>query len=550
MPSPTTLPQWQALKTHQSTLKDLRIDELFTQDTQRFNKMSLSFEGLLFDYSKNRMTENTLSLLVDLANACNLQTKIESLFAGEKINRTEQRAVLHTALRNQKDSPVYVDGHNVMPEIYAVLERMETFTDQVREGVWTGYTDKPITDIVNIGIGGSDLGPQMVCGALPSYGHERLTMHFVSNIDGAQINRILNRINVETTLFIIASKTFSTEETLTNALTAREWFLKQGSSEQDIAKHFVAVSTNQKAIIEFGIDPNNRFEFWDWVGGRYSVWSAIGLPIMLYIGKTAFRDFLDGAHRMDQHFRSTPLLQNIPVILGLISVWYINFWGAQTQLISPYSEALYRFPAYLQQLEMESNGKTVQEDGTLVDYATAPVVWGEPGNNGQHAYYQFLHQGTQLTPIDFIGTVHNPTSPLSHHIKNLANMLAQSEALMRGRSDEETLATLIKETKEEARIKHLLPHKRFVGNHPSNTLLVYQLNPTTLGTLIALYEHKVFVESAIWGINAFDQWGVELGKVLAKTIESDLQTSEIEPHDGSTGGLIAYIQQHLLLISD
>lgn len=547
MPSPTSLPEWQALKAHQTTLATVHMKDLFAQDNQRFQKMSLSFDTLLFDYSKNRMTAETLPLLLNLANACDLKTKIEAMFAGDKINTTEQRAVLHTALRNQSDTPIYVDGHDVMPHIDAVLNKMGNFSDQIREGIWTGYTHKPITDIVNIGIGGSDLGPQMVCEALPSFGHPRLTMHFVSNIDGSQITEILNRVNRETTLFIIASKTFTTEETLTNAFTARAWFLAEDAKEQDIAKHFVAVSTNQQAVIAFGINPDNMFEFWDWVGGRYSVWSAVGLSIMVYIGKAGFHAFLDGAHSMDQHFRSAPFSHNIPVVLALISIWYINFWGTQTQLISPYSQNLYRFPAYLQQLEMESNGKNVHHDGSSISCPTSPVIWGEPGSNGQHAYYQFLHQGTQLTPIDFIGVIQNPSSPLSHQIKNLANMLAQAEALMCGRSDNDTITALKEAFDDEAAIQSLLPHKRFLGNHPSNTLLVYQLNPTILGTLIALYEHKVFVESTIWGINAFDQWGVELGKVLAKTIEKDLKGDEIQSHDNSTTGLIQHIRQHLLI---
>lgn len=546
MSSPTTRPQWQALKDHQSTLENTHLSELFSQDSERFQKMSLQFEELLVDFSKNRMTEDTLPLLIDLAKACQLHTHIEAMFQGEKINTTEQRAVLHTALRTPIGKSVYIDGKDVIPEVHAVFNKMAIFSDKVRNGSWVGYTGKPITDIVNIGIGGSDLGPQMVCEALYPYGHSRLTMHFVSNIDGAQIERVLSNINGETTLFIIASKTFSTIETLTNALTARAWFLTQGTTEQDIAKHFVAISTQTEVVVKFGIDPDNMFEFWDWVGGRYSVWSAIGLSIMIYIGPTEFRAFLDGAHAMDTHFRTTPFAQNIPVILALIDIWYINFWGTTTQLISPYYQPLYRLPAYLQQLVMESNGKQVHRDGTKVDLITSPVVWGEAGNNGQHAYYQFLHQGTApLTPIDFIGTIQNPASPSHHHIINLANMLAQSEALMCGKSDQTIEEELKEGGKNHFEINELLPHKRFLGNHPSNTLLVYQLNPKILGTLIALYEHRVFVAGVIWDINSFDQWGVELGKQLAKTIETDLKKETKHIHDGSTSALIQYIRTRI-----
>lgn len=546
MSSPSTLPQWQALKAHQSTLENTHLSELFSQDSERFQKMSLHFEKLLVDFSKNRMTEDTLPLLIDLAKACQLDTHIEAMFQGKKINATEQRAVLHTALRNPKDISVHIDGQDVIPEVHAVFDKMAIFADKVRDGSWRGHTGKPITDIVNIGIGGSDLGPQMVCEALYPYGHTRLTMHFVSNIDGAQIERVLSKIKAETTLFIIASKTFSTIETLTNALTARAWFLTQGTTEQDIAKHFVAISTQTQAVVEFGIDPDNMFEFWDWVGGRYSVWSAIGLSIMIYIGPTEFRAFLDGAHAMDTHFRTTPFARNIPIVLALIDIWYINFWGATTQLISPYYQPLYRLPAYLQQLVMESNGKQVHRDGTKADLPTSPVVWGEAGNNGQHAYYQFLHQGTApITPIDFIGTIQNPASPSHHHIINLANMLAQSEALMCGKSDQAIHEELIQSNKNDCEINELLPHKRFLGNHPSNTLLVYQLNPRILGTLIALYEHRVFVAGVIWDINSFDQWGVELGKQLAKTIEADLKKEAEHIHDGSTSALIQYIRTRI-----
>jgi glucose-6-phosphate isomerase len=536
---------WHALTAHQASLAKVHMKDLFAADPQRFQKMSLQMGDLLVDFSKNRIAEATLPLLAELAQAADLSSKIEAMFSGEKINTTENRAVLHTALRAPRDIPVYVDGQDVMPDVYAVLDKMAQFTDKVREGTWTGYTGQAITDIVNIGIGGSDLGPQMVCDALYQEGHPRLSMHFISNVDGAHITRTLSQLNAASTLFIIASKTFSTTETLTNALTARSWFLQQGALTQHISQHFVAVSTNTQAAVEFGIDPANIFKMWDWVGGRYSLWSAVGLPIMLYIGQANFRALLDGAHTMDTHFRSTPFLKNIPVVLALLSIWYINFWQCKTHLISPYIQRLSRFPAYLQQLEMESNGKQVHLNGEPVACQTAPVIWGEPGNNGQHAYYQFLHQGTQLTPVDFIGTLTDQTSPFNHQMINLANMLAQAEALMGGKTDEEIIRALAQQGNTTAEIAALLPHKRFEGNRPSNTLTVYQLNPTILGTLIALYEHKVFVQGAIWQINSFDQWGVELGKALAKTIETDLTGDTMSLHDGSTSALIQYIRKHL-----
>lgn len=544
MASLTRSSQWQALQAHRQALTGIHMLDLFNTDPARFQKMSLRVDDLLLDYSKNRMTDETMPLLIELAHAAGLREKIEAMFCGEKINTTEDRAVLHTALRSPRDVPVYVDGHNVIPDIYAQLDKMGAFTDSVRTGQWLGYTGKPITDIVNIGIGGSDLGPQMVCEALAQYGHPRLRMHFVSNIDGTQITRTITRLKAETTLFIIASKSFSTIETLTNAHTARTWFLAQGAQYADIARHFVAVSTNKNAVRDFGIDPANMFEFWDWTGGRYSLWSAIGLSIMLYIGTTEFRALLDGAHAMDIHFRTAPYQQNLPVVLALLGIWYINFWDAHTQLISPYNHGLYRFPAYLQQLEMESNGKRVQNDGEKVETRTSPVIWGEPGNNGQHAYYQFLHQGTQLTPVDFIAAVDNPESPANHQITNLANMLAQAEALMRGKPDAGIIRELQAQGKTPEEIQALLPHKQFPGNHPSNTLLVYKLNPATLGKIIALYEHKVFVQGIIWHINSFDQWGVELGKQLARTVETDLTGNRISEHDGSTSALILHIRQY------
>jgi glucose-6-phosphate isomerase len=453
--------------------------------------------------------------------------------------------VLHTALRNLDENPIIVDGEDVMPKVNAVKEQIGEFSDKVRSGEWMGYTGKPITDIVNIGIGGSDLGPLMVCQSLKEYGHARLTMHFVSTVDGDQIVSTLKKLNPETTLFIIASKTFTTQETITNARTARAWFVNASGDEKHIAKHFVAVSTNSKAVAEFGIDTRNMFEFWDWVGGRYSLWSAIGLPIAIYLGKHNYQDLLHGAYTMDQHFRGKPLEQNVPVIMAMLGIWYGNFFGANTHLVSPYNQCMSRFPAYLQQLDMESNGKTVDLDGQRVDYATGPVVWGDAGINGQHAYYQMLHQGTQIVPIDFIATIEHPDIPEPHSTILMANFFAQTEAFMRGKNEAEVRAELEKSGITGQDQDDLVPHKIFQGNRPTNTIMMQRLTPRRLGALIALYEHKIFVQGTVWNINSYDQWGVELGKQLAKLIEADLRTPGLtSSHDASTNGLINYFKRN------
>ncbi|TJZ65161.1 glucose-6-phosphate isomerase [Chitiniphilus eburneus] len=541
----TTSPAWQALATHYQEISKLHMRDLFAQDPQRFEKFSFESGGLFFDYSKNRITEETMSLLFDLARQSGLEERIKQMFSGEKINRTEDRAVLHVALRNLDKNPIYVDGEDVMPKVNEVKEKIFRFSDEVRSGERVGYTGKAFTDIVNIGIGGSDLGPLMVCNALKHYGHERLKMHFISTVDGDQIVSTLKTLNPETTLFIVSSKTFTTQETLTNARTARKWFLDRVGNETHIAKHFVAVSTNASAVSEFGIDTNNMFEFWDWVGGRYSLWSAIGLPIAVFLGKHDYQDLLHGAYTMDEHFKNKPLEQNLPVIMGMLGVWYVNFFGARTHLISPYNQSLYRFPAYLQQLDMESNGKTVTLDGERVDYQTGPVVWGDAGINGQHAYYQLLHQGSQLVPIDFIGSVEHPNIPEPHSTILMANFFAQTEAFLRGKNEAEVRAELDKVGITGEAQDALVPHKIFEGNRPTNTVLMQRLTPRRLGALIALYEHKIFVQGTVWNVNSYDQWGVELGKQLAKTIENDLTTPGLTTtHDGSTNGLINYYKRN------
>ncbi|BCL74644.1 glucose-6-phosphate isomerase 1 [Jeongeupia sp. HS-3] len=542
----TQSPAWQALAAHYQDVSSLHMRDLFDADPQRFEKLSLESGGLFFDYSKNRITEQTMSLLFDLARQSGLKDRIEKMFSGEKINTTENRAVLHIALRNLDKTPILVDGEDVMPKVNAVKEKMFQFSDEIRSGERTGYTGKAFTDIVNIGIGGSDLGPVMVCNALKDFGHQRLTMHFVSTVDGDQIVSTLKKLNPETTLFIVASKTFTTQETLTNARTARAWFLDRVGNESHIAKHFVAVSTNVKSVAEFGIDTNNMFEFWDWVGGRYSLWSAIGLPIAIYLGKHDYQDLLHGAYTMDEHFKNKPLEQNLPAIMGLLGVWYVNFFGANTQLISPYNQALQRFPAYLQQLDMESNGKSVDLDGNRIDYHTGPVVWGDAGINGQHAYYQMLHQGSQLVPIDFIASIEHPEIPEPHSTILMANFFAQTEAFMRGKTDAEVRAELSAAGITGEAQDALAPHKVFEGNRPTNSILMQRLTPRRLGALIALYEHKVFVQGTIWNVNSYDQWGVELGKQLAKKIESDLVTPGLtSSHDASTNGLINYYKRNV-----
>ncbi|MBN3006022.1 glucose-6-phosphate isomerase [Chromobacterium alkanivorans] len=540
----TELPAWQALWDHFAEAKHQHMRDLFASDPERAERYALEVGGLFLDYSKNRITDDTLKGLMQLAREAGLPAKIKAMFKGEKLNSTENRAVLHVALRNRTNSPIHVDGEDVMPKVNSVLERMGKFAHAVRSGEWLGYTNQPITDIVNIGIGGSDLGPLMVCSALKPFGHPRLNMHFVSNVDGAQLKETLKKVHSETTLFVVESKTFTTQETLTNALTARDWFLQRSRDESAVAKHFVAVSTNQKAVADFGIDPSNMFEFWDWVGGRYSLWSAIGLPIMLYLGEENFTELLNGAHIMDQHFKNAPFEQNMPVLLAMIGIWYINYYGGGSHVVAPYDQYLHRLPAFIQQLDMESNGKQVMLNGQPVDFETAPIIWGETGINGQHAFFQLLHQGTHISPIDLIASVQNCSSLPGHHEILLANVFAQAEAFMRGKTADEVRAELKEQGLKGEALEALVPHKVFGGNRPTNTLLMSRLNPRNLGSLVALYEHKIFVQGVIWHINSFDQWGVELGKQLAKTIHAEL-TGKLKhaEHDSSTRRLIELYRQ-------
>jgi len=537
---------FQALQAHHATAVQWHLRDLFAQQPDRFERMHVRAAGLLLDYSKNRLNADTLSLLMSLARERGVETLREAMFSGEKINFTEQRAVLHTALRALADDrTAQVDGQPVAQEVHAVLQHIRAFSERVRSGQWRGYTGREITDIVNIGIGGSFLGPQMVCTALRDYRHARLTAHFVSNVDGHDLDEVLARIDPETTLFIVASKTFTTQETMLNAKSARAWFLQHGKSE-DLAKHFVAVSTNAKEVSAFGIDTDNMFPFWDWVGGRYSVWSAIGLPIALLIGYDNFAQFLAGAHAMDRHFREAPLESNMPVIQALVGIWNRNFLDSASLTIAPYHQWLRFFPAYLQQLDMESNGKRITRDGTPVSVQTCPAIWGDVGTNGQHAYFQLLHQGTDITPIDFIAVLKPSHTIAEHQEALLANCFAQSEAFMRGKDADEVRADLQAQGVPEAELAALIPHKTFDGNRPSNTLLLPELSPHALGAMIALYEHKTFVQGAIWGINSFDQWGVELGKVLAKTILAELKSGtapDAARHDASTSALIALARE-------
>jgi glucose-6-phosphate isomerase len=545
MPLLSAAPAFQALESHAAEAKQWHLRELFDCDSSRFGKFSLDAAGLFLDYSKNHLTETTLQLLVSLARECGVETQRDAMFAGEKINSTEHRSVLHVALRAPRSKTPNVDGQDTGRDVHAVLERMQAFTESVRSGQWRGYTGKPITDIVNIGIGGSDLGPEMVCRALRAYAHPRLKLHFVANVDGHDLDAALHAIDPETTLFIVASKTFTTAETMMNAHSARRWFLKSGS-EADLPRHFVAVSTNTDAVKTFGIDPANMFQFWDWVGGRYSVWSAIGLPVALAVGHAGFTEFLAGAHAMDEHFRSAPIERNMPMLLALIGLWYRNFFSTGSVSIAPYHQDLSQFPAYLQQLEMESNGKRVRKDGSAVDVATCPVIWGDVGTNGQHAYFQLLHQGTDIIPVDFI-TALKPSHELDgHHAALLANCFAQSEAFMRGKTADEVRAELHAQGMNSEQVEALVSHKTFPGNRPSNTILFDALTPATLGALIALYEHKVFVQGVLWGVNSFDQWGVELGKVLAKNILGELTgKANARAHDCSTNGLIERAKRFL-----
>jgi glucose-6-phosphate isomerase len=536
-------PAWLALEQHYQEVKDCHMRDLFAEDPGRFNKFSLDINDILFDYSKNRITEKTVDLLLDLAHQSGLAEKIEAMFQGEKINLTEGRAVLHVALRNRANTPIYVDGQDVMPEINRVLEKMRHFTEMVRSGEWEGFTGKPITDIVNIGIGGSDLGPKMVCQALKPYGKWNVKVHFVSNIDSTDIVETLKQLNPETSLFLIASKTFTTQETMTNAHSARKWFLDAAQDESAIAKHFVAMSTNLALVAKFGIDPRNMFEFWDWVGGRYSLWSAIGLSIALYLGMDNFEALLLGAHKVDQHFRTTPFDRNIPVIMGLLGIWYNNFLGAQSHAILPYDQYLVDFPAYFQQGDMESNGKSINRQGQPVDVSTGPVIWGQPGTNGQHAFYQLIHQGTKLIPCDFLAAAesHNPLG--GHHPILLSNYLAQTEALMTGKTPAEARVELVSQGYSGEKLELLTAAKTFPGNRPTNSFLYPKLTPEILGSLIALYEHKIFTQGMIWNINSYDQMGVELGKQLAKKILPELSGEEmVNTHDSSTNGLINHIK--------
>ncbi|WP_299440685.1 glucose-6-phosphate isomerase [uncultured Rhodospira sp.] len=531
-------PAWTALAAHRDALAGTTMREMFAADPDRFERFSLRLGDVLLDYSKNRITEETMRLLLDLAAETGVEAKRDAMFAGEVINATEGRAVLHVALRNRSNRPILVDGADVMPEVNRVLDQMRAFCEAVRGGAWTGATGQAVTDVVNIGIGGSDLGPVMVAEALKPYWHDRIRPHFVSNVDGTHIAETLRGLNPETTLFLVASKTFTTQETLTNAHTARRW-LTAALGEGAVAKHFAALSTNGPAVEAFGIDTANMFAFWDWVGGRYSLWSAIGLPIAITIGFDRFTDLLDGAHVMDEHFRAAPLAENMPAILGLLGVWYVNFHGAAAHALLPYDQYLHRFAAHFQQVDMESNGKRARLDGAPVTYDTGPVIFGEPGTNGQHSFYQLIHQGTRLVPCDFIAPAvsHNPMG--DHHPILLSNFFAQTEALMKGKTEDEARAELEAGGKSADEIAALLPHKVFPGDRPTNSILVKKIDPHTLGMLVALYEHKVFVQGAVWGVNSFDQWGVELGKQLAKAILPELAgDGPVSGHDASTNGLI------------
>ncbi|APC10153.1 MULTISPECIES: glucose-6-phosphate isomerase [Providencia] len=537
--NPSQTAAWRALEQHFAQMKDVHMRDLFAQDKDRFTHFSATFDGqILVDFSKNRITQETLDNLLALAKETELESAIKSMFSGEKINRTEDRAVLHTALRNRDNTPIYVDGKDVMPDVNAVLEKMQKFSERIIRGEWKGYTGKAITDVVNIGIGGSDLGPFMVTEALRPY-KNHLNMHFVSNVDGTQIAETLKKLNPETTLFLIASKTFTTQETMTNAHSAREWLLATAKDEQHIAKHFVALSTNSEEVAKFGIDTNNMFEFWDWVGGRYSLWSAIGLSIILSVGFDNFVQLLNGAHAMDKHFTQTPLEKNIPVLLGLIGIWYNNFFESETEAILPYDQYMHRFAAYFQQGNMESNGKYIDRDGKPVSYQTGPIIWGEPGTNGQHAFYQLIHQGTKMIPCDFIApaVTHNPLG--DHHEKLLSNFFAQTEALAFGKTREVVDAEFAAQGKNISDMEYVAPYKVFEGNRPTNSILLKSITPYSLGALIAMYEHKIFTQGAILNIFTFDQWGVELGKQLASRILPELENSEtVNSHDSSTNGLI------------
>jgi len=543
-PDLTASPAWQALAKHRLQMEGVHLRDLFAQDPARFERFSLGFDDILFDFSKNRITEESLELLLALARQASVDSAIESMFNGAKINTTEDRAVLHIALRNRSNRPIFVDGVDVMPAVNDVLAKMRKFSEAIRSGAWKGYTGKAITDIVNIGIGGSDLGPKMVTRALTPYAKPGLHVHFVSNVDGTDIAETLRHLDPATTLFLIASKTFTTQETMTNANTARQWFLETAKQEVTVAKHFAALSTNEKAVTAFGIDPANMFEFWDWVGGRYSLWSAIGLSIAIYVGMDNFEALLGGAHAVDDYFRATPFAKNIPVVMALLGIWYNDFFDAQTHAILPYDQTMERFADYFQQGDMESNGKSVTKDGLWVDYQTGPVIWGQPGTNGQHAFYQLIHQGAKLIPCDFLAPAqsHNPIG--NHHPILLSNFFAQTEALAMGKTPDEVRAELVKQGVAADKLELLVTAKTFSGNRPTNSFLFQKLTPATLGKLIALYEHKIFVQGVIWNINSFDQMGVELGKVLANAILPELDgDNPVGNHDSSTNGLINYYKQ-------
>jgi glucose-6-phosphate isomerase len=542
----TATATWKALATHHASIGGTHVRDLFAKDQRRFEKLSLQVEDVLVDFSKQRVTEETMKLLLDLARQARVTERRDAMFAGEKVNGTEGRAVLHVALRNRSNRPIVVDGKDVMPEVNAVLAKMRAFTDQVRSGAWKGHTGKRITDVVNIGIGGSDLGPVMATGALKPYWHPEMRAHFVSNVDGTHLVETLKEVRAEQTLFVIESKTFTTQETLMNARSARAWLVEKLGSEAAVPKHFVAVSTATEEVRKFGIDTNNMFAFWDWVGGRYSLWSAIGLPIELLVGADHFEAMLAGGHAMDEHFRTAPLEKNVPLVMGMLGIWNLNFLGAETQAILPYDQYLSRFAAYFQQGDMESNGKRVDRQGRIIDdYTTGPIVWGEPGTNGQHAFYQLIHQGTRLVPCDFLAPL-EPQNPLGkHHEVLLANFFAQTEALMRGKTPEEARAELQAQNLPAARVDELVPHKTFPGNRPTTSILFTKLTPHTLGMLIAMYEHKIFVQGVVWDIYSFDQWGVELGKQLAKKIEPELESrGAVATHDGSTNALINRYKKH------
>ena len=537
--NPSKTNSWKKLEDHSEIIKHIHMKDLFAKDPERFKKFSIRFNDILVDYSKNIITGETLKLLLGLAHKTGLKDSIDKMFSGDRINETENRPVLHIALRNRKNAPIYVDGRDVMPEVNAVLEKMKDFSNRIISGEWKGFTGKKVTDIVNIGIGGSDLGPVMVTESLKPYAKEGLSVHFVSNIDGTHITETLKKLDPATTLFMIASKTFTTQETMTNAFSARDWFLASAKDSTHIAGHFVAISTNAKEVEAFGIDKNNMFRFWDWVGGRYSLWSAIGLSIACYIGYENFAELLQGAFEMDRHFSEAPFEENIPVILALIGIWYNNFIGAQTEVILPYDQYMHRFPAYFQQGNMESNGKSADRNGQKIEYQTGSIIWGEPGTNGQHAFYQLIHQGTKLIPADFLAPAisHNPIG--EHHNILLSNFFAQTEALLNGKTGQEVVDELKTNGKSEDEIQRLLPYKVFEGNRPTNSILFKKLTPRILGSLIALYEHKIFVQGVIWNIFSFDQWGVELGKQLAKKVLPELtDKSTSVSHNSSTNGLI------------